>query len=179
MATPPTFSVGQVLTAAHMNAVGMWEIASQSVVTSGSPSEVSISNCFSADYDVYRVTVSGGAGSAGMFLRLQLGATATGYYTAYNGVTYSTGAASLSADNNAANFSAVGIATTTSINLDVTLINPFLTEHTYISGAHADATVGRNFAGYLNNSTSYTGFKIICSTGSLSAGTIRVYGIRN
>jgi hypothetical protein len=179
MATPPTFSAGAILTAAQMNAVGVWEVASQSVATSGSPSEVSISDCFSADYDAYRIIVTGGSASAGMFLRLQLGATATGYYTAYNGVTYSTGAASLSADNNAANFSAVGIATTTSINLDCTLINPFLTEHTYISGAHADGSVGRTYAGYLNNSTSYTGFKVICSTGSLSTGTIRVYGIRN
>lgn len=173
----PSFSSGDVLTAADMNAVGLWLVKTQTIGTT--VSSVTVSDAFSADYANYKIMISGGAASTGLFIRFQLGATTTGYNTAYSGVTYSTGAASTSADNNAANFSAVGIATTTSINLNIDVINPQLAEHTYVSGAHADATVGRNYAGYLANTTAYTAFTLATSTGTLTGGTIRVYGYRN
>jgi hypothetical protein len=53
MATPPVFTAGQVLTAAQMNAVGLWKVDSGtfSAVTS-----VSLPNgTFTADYDNYRL----------------------------------------------------------------------------------------------------------------------------
>jgi len=51
MATPPDFTAGQVLTAAQMNDIGLWQITS--AVLSGS--SVSINNCFSADFNYYRI----------------------------------------------------------------------------------------------------------------------------
>jgi hypothetical protein len=174
----PSFSAGDVLAASDMNAVGLWLVKTQTI--GATVGEVEVTSAFSSTYDNYRIMVSGGVGSTAMFLRFQLGsASVNGYYTAYSGVTYSSGAAALSADNDAANFSAVGIATSTSINLNVDLINPNLTEHTYISGFHATATAGRQFSGYYNATTAFTSFKLICSTGNLTGGTIRVYGYRN
>ena len=174
----PSFSAGDILAASDMNAVGLWLVKTQTI--GSAVSEVEVTSAFSSTYDNYKIMVSGGAGSTAIFVRFQLGsASVNGYYTAYSGVNYSTGAASLSRDNNTANFSAVGIATSTSINLNVDLINPNLTEHTYISGFHADATVGRQFSGFYNDTTAFTSFKLICSTGNLTGGTIRVYGYRN
>ena len=55
MATPPDFSVGQVLTAAQMNAVGLWLIESKDV-TSGTL--VQFDNKFTTDYDTYLLDVN-------------------------------------------------------------------------------------------------------------------------
>ena len=176
MAIPPDFSAGAVLTAAQMNAIGLWEIKTQTIGTT--VTEVEVTSAFSTDYDSYLIVINGGAASTANLLRFQLGATTTGYYTGYSGVTYATAAATIAADNNGANFSAVGIGTTSTLGLQIWVTNPFLTEHTYVGGFHADATVSRNYAGYLNNTTSYTSFKIITSTGTMTGGTIRVYGYR-
>ena len=49
MATPPTFSSGSVLTAAQMNAVGLWLVKTQTVGTA--VSSVSVTDVFSSNYD--------------------------------------------------------------------------------------------------------------------------------
>jgi len=52
MATPPTFTVGQVLTAAQMNAVGLWEIQTQTVTAQ---QNVDFINVFDTDYSGYKI----------------------------------------------------------------------------------------------------------------------------
>jgi hypothetical protein len=179
MATPPDFSVAQVLTAAHMNAVGLWLVKTQTIGTA--VTDVTVTGAFSADYDVYKITVTGGAGSAGGSLELQLGTTTTGYYAAMSGVTYATTAAALTADNNAARWTNAGSINTSSLSMNIELTNPFLTENTFIFGQGLTGTVtGRTLTGILNDTTSYTGFKIFASgANTLTGGTIRVYGYRN
>jgi len=53
----PSFASGEVLTAADMNAVGLWLVKTQTVGT-GVPSVV-VTDAFSANYDNYLVTISG------------------------------------------------------------------------------------------------------------------------
>jgi len=64
----------------------------------------------------------------------------------------------------------------------VNLINPFLSKQTLFSTtfgvARTDAYL-LNVAGYLANTTSYTGFTITAGAGTMTGGTIRVYGYRN
>jgi hypothetical protein len=45
--------------------------------------------------------------------------------------------------------------------------------------AHATTAAYNAYGGFLNDSTAYTGFTILASTGTLTGGTIRVYGMRN
>jgi hypothetical protein len=46
MATPPDFSSGAVLTAAQMNSVGLWKVASGSLSTA----TTNFQGCFTSDY---------------------------------------------------------------------------------------------------------------------------------
>ena len=176
----PDFSPGEVLTAGAMDSIGLWLVKTQTI--GAGVSSVTVTDAFSANYDAYKVTITGGAGSTNMLLSLQLGATTTGYYAGYNRVTYSSGLASLAADNNAANFSRAGYATTNTINATFELTQPFATKNTFFFApfaAHETSQIAGSGAGFLNNSTSYTGFTILLATGTLTGGTIRVYGYRN
>ncbi len=74
----PVFATGDVLNASDMNAVGLWLVKSQTIGTG--VSSVTVTGAFSANYDRYKITVSGGVASTPLDIRLTLGSTATGYY---------------------------------------------------------------------------------------------------
>ena len=180
MATPPDFTAGQVLTAAQMNSVGSWLVKSQTIGTT--VSSVTVSDAFSADYKNYRIVVSGGVASANMDLRLTLGSTTTGYYYVLNYATY-TVATSLSVSAaNAASWAFAGQATSNAISMDVNIQNPFETKRSILRGFYvstANDGVFGSFGGHLANDTSYSAFTITPSTGTLTGGTIYVYGLRD
>jgi hypothetical protein len=176
----PDFSPGEVLTAAAMDSIGLWLVKTQTIGTA--VSSVAVTGVFSADYDAYKVTITGGAGSASAALTLRLGATATGYYAGYNRATYSTGGASVTSDNNAATFTRAGFGTTNTLNANFELFQPFATKNTFFYSpfvAQDTAQIAGAGAGFLNNSTSYTDFTIAPSSGTMTGGIIRVYGYRN
>ena len=178
MATPPDFSSGAVLTAAQMNAVGLWLVKTQTIGTA--VSSVTVTGAFSTDYENYLITVSGGANSInGSAFNLKLGSTTTGYYyslsySAYNTTPAATGGA------NVGNWDYVGSGQTTGLNAVIELNSPFLSKGTSIRASIANSTFyAGNQAGYLNNSTSYTSFILATAVGTMTGGTIRVYGMRN
>jgi hypothetical protein len=177
MATPPDFSVAQVLTAAHMSAVGLWLVKEQ--VIGSDVGNVTVTDAFSADYENYKITISGGSAAGATALELQLGAATTGYYAGYTIVTYSTGAVTGTANNNASSWTLAGSASTDSIHMNVELMSPFLTETTQIWGqGQVGLAVARQISGILNDTTSYTSFKVTATSQNLTGGTIRVYGYR-
>jgi hypothetical protein len=74
MPTPPDFTSGQVLTAAQMNAVGMWEVASGTL----SGTATNFQGCFTNDYDKYIIKVDQiriNAGNTGVWFRFMNGAS--------------------------------------------------------------------------------------------------------
>lgn len=142
---------------------------------------VAVTGVFSATYDNYRIIVSGGTASSNLNLTLQMGATTTGYYAGYTRVTYSTAAASLLADNNAANWARAGVSNTNGLSMIVDLNSPFLAKNTFATGTYPNNSTtssGGTWAGFLNDTTSYTDFTIAVS-GTLTGGTIKVYGYKN
>ena len=180
MATPPDFVAGQVLTAAQMNGIGMWLIKTQTI--GSAVSSVAVTSAFSADYDNYRIVVSGGVASGNVDLKLTLGSTATGYYYSLVYATYSTATASAAVAQNATSWVFAGSASADALSLDVTLGNPFATKRTTVRGILAQpytTGAGGSFGGYLADNTSYTGFTITPSSGTLTGGTIFVYGLRD
>jgi len=180
MATPPVFSAGAVLTAAQMNQIGLWLIKTQTI--GSAVSSVTVSDVFSADFDNYRIIISGGTSSAFENLTLQLGATTTGYYAASFGVTYSSGASSTASDNNAASFTRFGTCNTDGLIADGDIISPFLAKNTFLVSGKANNATNSGASvnnGFLNDTTSYTAFTIAPASGTITGGTIKVYGYRN
>jgi len=176
MATPPTFTAGNVLTAAQMNAVGLWLVKSQAVGTG--VSSVTVTGAFTSDFDNYKIIYSNGVGSTTHNMRIALGSATTGYYG--SGL-YSpaAGASALAiGDNNAARFSYVGGGDQYSTMLDVDLISPYANTLTSIA---AIINTGTNFGTYSGRhypATAFTAFTMSPDGGTLTGGTIYVYGYR-
>ena len=155
----------------------------KSQVIGSAVSSVEVTGAFSTTYDTYLITVSGGASSASeVLVGLKLGATTTGYYMGGSVNDYTGGAATGIAVTNAAAFLRASIATTQTFPLNVTLQNPFLADQTVIHCNYAITNTGGNggtFHGFLNDTTSYTAFTLTPASGTLTGGTIRVYGYAN
>lgn len=180
MATPPTFTTGQVLTAASMNAVGMWLVKSQTI-GSGSGTVV-VPSAFSSDYDAYQIVVSGGGTAGGDYgLNMRLGSTVSGYYFTGEYRNFPNTVNNVIAGNNASEWGAVGIATVNSLQANIFVTNPFLTRNTYFSAPYIYNNAGgglANMGGFLADSNSYTAFTLFINASTFTGGTIRVYGFR-
>lgn len=178
MATPPVFSAGGVLTAAQMNAVGLWEIKSETIGTG--VASFTVSTVFSSDYDNYKIVINNMDASANaQQLRMTFGAAATAYYgSAYYDKVDGT-STGLIRSNNAA-YVVVGLTgTNDNTNVDLTVYGPNLTKATGVSGMYnSDDHMGWA-SGQLRNTTAYTAFTITAQSGTFTGGTVRVYGIRN
>ena len=176
----PSFATGEVLTAADMNAVGLWLVKSQTV--GSGVSSVTVTDAFSANYDMYRIAFVGGTNSAQGDLGLTLGSTNTGYshnviYTAWS----NTPTIGVAGALNSSSWSRAGIAETDSNYLNLDIANPFLARRTIAWGSFVGSDtsrVGGSFSGFLANTTSYTAFTITPSTGTMTGGTISVYGYK-
>jgi hypothetical protein len=159
---------------------GLVLVKSQTIGTT--VASVTVTGAFSTTYDSYLITVSGGVGSTEQTIGLQLGSTTTNYYMAGSVNNFSDGAATGVAGNNTAAFLRAGQGTSNGICLNVILQNPFLTNSTLISAQIVNTLTGGNagnYGGWLNNSTSYTAFTLTPNTGTMTGGTIRVYGYAN
>jgi hypothetical protein len=145
-------------------------------------SSVNVTSAFSSTYDNYKIMVSGGVGSADAGLNLKLGSTTTGYYQFNIVGQYSSGTVSGGNGSNSANFPLAGIATASSISGDFDLQNPNAAKNTHYKAMCAQSnTAGNTFliSGYLANTTQYTDFTLTPASGTLTGGTIRVYGYQN
>ena len=141
-------------------------------------SSVTVTDAFSAAYDNYKIMISGGAANNTGFLSLQLGSTTSGYYGGYTGFIYGNGAANIGNTNNGASFGQAGFVTTEFINLDINVVNPFLTKRTLMNGAFVGNSVGGVVSGLQDSNTSFTAFTVtpIAGATTLTGGTIYVYG---
>ena len=115
-------------------------------------------------------------------MQLQLGATTTGYYKFQIYSSYSSNTVNGSASSNAANWNPAANASTASLCGDITLIGPNLAKNTHMNSQFALSNSGNGtdwIQGYLANTTQYTDFTLICPAGTLTGGTIKVYGYQN
>jgi hypothetical protein len=181
-----TYTAGQVLTAASLNAnlsfAASNGLALISTTTIGSAvSSVTVSSAFSSTYDNYLITANGGVGSATQSMKVTLGSTVTGYY--YNVVVSAYNAASPAGGggSNVA-FWFAGYCNPNTIDLSMNVNGPNLAKRTtYSMSAAIAAAAGENGTGrgFLDDATQYTAFTITPNSGTLTGGTIRVYGYQN
>ena len=173
--TFPVFASGDVLNASDMNGVGLWLVKTQTVGSGAST--VPVTGAFSADYDNYFITYNGATTASGESLRLQLGATTTGYYGNLIYANYTSGAPASIGDNNGAVFRHIAGGDGNSTSLILWVSNPFATQRTHVfSASYRDSANAGQYNGYVANNTSYTGFTLVVPSGSITGGTIRVYG---
>jgi hypothetical protein len=163
-----------------MNSVGMWLIKSQTV--GSAVSSVTVSSAFSTDYDNYKILYTGGTHSAAQDIGLQLGSTTTGYYGARIALFYTSDTFNYARNNNSASFGFVGTGSTVGAYCNFELLNPFTSTRTIVNaptiGNTSSAAVAGTYNGFLDNSNSYTAFTLIPTGGTLTGGTISVYGYR-
>jgi hypothetical protein len=176
MATPPDFTTGQVLTAAQMNAVGLWLVKTQTVGTT--VSSVSVTDAFSADYENYLITYTGGSSSSAVVpIDVQMNGSTNAHFAVLNYNGYA-GGSGVVASNNAVKWTHVGSSVGSVPNLFFSLQNPFLAKPTFLGGTYADATNTGNINGVQTQAVSFTGFTINPTSGTFTGGTVRVYGYR-
>lgn len=143
---------------------------------------VTVSNAFSATYDNYLIIVSGGVASTSVNISLALGASNTGYYSFDIYGDYSLSTVSGFNASNAASIN-IGVGTTSNLDAQCVVKCPFLSKTTgfvydYSQHKTSGAPVGSGHA-FLNDTTSYTAFTIGRSSGTITGGTIKVYGFQN
>ena len=180
-----TYTAGEVLTAASLNsnfgaACGLQFVKAQTIGTG--VSSVTVTGAFSADYDNYLVIVSGGVASADTSLVLALGSTSTGYYWLGSSQQYGSATLNSTFVSNGASFSSVIYGSTNALSGQCVIDNPFATKRTMVryEATGSSTTYFRNQAqGFLDDATSYTAFTLTTTSGTVTGGTIRVYGYAN
>ena len=141
-------------------------------------SSVSVTDAFSATYDNYKITISGGVGSTNTDFDFILTGSTTGYYygvvyNSYNASTTSLGA------TNAAAWRYTGAITTGGLFFDMDILGPNLAKWTSYHSYLTRSDIQGFNSGNHQVATAYTGFTITAFTGNITGGTIRVYGYLN
>jgi hypothetical protein len=141
---------------------------------------VSVTSAFSATYTDYKVIVTDGVGSANIQLLFSLNGITSGYNNnlQYNAFGSSSALAASVPNSTTVNWS--GSATSSNIQLDLTVKSPFLSKNKFVAGTYNEmftaGGISGNMQSFVNSTASATGFTIACNSGSLTGGTVYVYG---
>jgi hypothetical protein len=165
-------------TSATTNAAGLVFIKSQTI--GSAVSSVTVTSAFNSTYDSYKIVVTGGVGSASSAdLDLSLTGISTNYY---NNLVY--GAFNSTAVTGAFNGPVStwrwnGTGTTSSLNAEIELHNPNLAKTKYVKSTYNTNFVNVGTSQGANSSTvQATGFTLALNTGTMTGGTVSVYGYR-
>jgi hypothetical protein len=142
---------------------------------------VVVNDAFSADYDDYKVTITGGVGSAQANLTLSVGTATTAYYSNLVHANYGASTPLSVGNSNGTNFPYVGASGTNNLNGTIEIQHPFLTQQTSVFALIARFGTGAFSgisSGFQQTVASHTGFTIGVDSGTLTGGTIRVYGYK-
>jgi hypothetical protein len=166
------------------------EIASQgglvlvsSTTVGTAVSSVTVNNAFSATYDNYKILYSGGAPSTTLALHMTLSGLGSVYEISIIRGNSRTSSVTNGFSGGSAAFWQVGADITTSVGpiIEIELFQPFLTKNTVLRGFNAAFGVNniQEITGGIAYSTlSSTGFTFTTSTGTITGGTLSVYGYK-
>jgi hypothetical protein len=151
-------------------------LVKKQVVGSG-VSSVTVTDAFSATYENYKIIYNGGTSSAQTTTLMRLGASTSTYYGGFAYVNWSTGAVAGAGTNNGSSWNFAGGLDINAVALNVDIQSPFLAKYTMMN-ANA-VNYGTNKGTYVashETATSYTSFSLTPNTGTMTGGTIWVYG---
>jgi hypothetical protein len=140
---------------------------------------VAVTGAFSGTYENYKIIMTGGVASTTTTISMILGATTTGYYNALMYARYNAVGVLTDNNNNGTLWNYMGAGGPNGVYSELELYAPFLASRTRFQTTHiqdvGQNATGRN-GGLLDNNTSYTGFTLSTTAGTLTGGTIYVYG---
>jgi hypothetical protein len=186
MATPPVFTAGQILTAAQMNQIGLFEVASGTLATA----TTDFVGCFTDDYRDYRIMISNVAfsGTGELYFRMLNASspdTTGNYFWALNGLTIanaatnSVGSGQTLAATGIANNGANGLQACAGV-LDVR--SPKLAQRTLNTsqamGVLTDFYHRTGFSAH-NVTTAFDGIRFLTNSAVTVTGNVQIYGYRN
>lgn len=186
MALPVTFVAGDVLEAAQLNSNftylegvgGLQLIKTETIGTT--VASVNVTDAFSSTYENYKIVISGGASSAtGAYLTLKLGASVTAYYAMMIYGEFTSATVQGANQNNGTVWIYAGDgASSGMLNMNVDVLGPQLAKWTRYgtSTAMQSATGSGVSSGVHKVATAYTDFTIAPNTGTITGGTIYIYG---
>jgi hypothetical protein len=174
-----TFTTGEVLTASDTNTYlansGLVYVTSATVGTA--VSSVTVSSAFNSTYENYLVVYNGGVGSATHNLSFKLGSATTSYYGGGN-YANAAGAAGAVGDSNTSTFRYAGGGDTYGSMMTATVLSPYLAKATYLNAVINTGSSFGTYTGRYFPTDSFTAFTIAPDSGTLTGGTITVYGFR-
>lgn len=175
----PSFASGDVLTASDMNAVGLWLVKTQTV--GSAVSSVEVTGAFSSTYANYLINYSGGTMTDSAVINFVLGSSTTGYYNFMAYGNSSTTTIQGAGTNNGSNFPWGGGALAgQAAHFRLEVFGPNVAAYTkLLNGTYQNGTNYGTVQGEHRVATAYTAFTVSPSSGTMSGGTIRVYGYRN
>jgi len=180
-----TFTTGDVLTAADTNTYlansGLVYVSSTTI--GSAVASVTVSNCFSTTFDDYFVTIDGVLGTAGAAMSFRCvtsGGADNGSNWKGNSFYISTGAAGglTNANDTAAASGICGGIDSNAASLTFNVQGPFATRRTQLNYGNADNSYWRIGNYYLGDASSYVSMKLLPNAGTITGGTITVYGYR-
>ncbi len=164
-------------------------ISANGAVTIGTGvSTVSVTGAFSAAYDNYKIVLTGGVTSTSESINFQLGPIGVSQYNNqyYQNIIYTnfagaTPAAAFTSNGSYFPFSIYSFGVN-GYNASFEVFSPFRTTYTEIQGLRGGIAGGANVGpaiGFHNSLNSFSGFQLITTSGTMTGGTIRIYGYNN
>ena len=172
----------EVLTSADTNTYlansGLVYVTSGTV--SGTPTSITVSSAFSSTYDHYQILVSNLDCNTSSQLRMTFGSTVTSYYYGNPLTTIATGAYDNNRGNNVAflDLGAVNSSWDNDFNFQVFAPNKATLTKVQGFGYTNSSSFGGLGTGLVDTTTQYTAFTLTVSLGTMSAGTVTVFGWR-
>jgi hypothetical protein len=141
---------------------------------------VTVSNCFSATYDNYKIIYVGGSASTTSSTQMTLSGLGSVYeLSIIRGNTRSSSLTNGFSGGSAAYWQVNSDNGSPGPYIEIELFAPFLTKQTVIRGwgsAFATSNIQEVIGGFAGSTLSSTGFTFTASSGTFTGGTIAVYG---
>jgi hypothetical protein len=178
MATPPVFTAGQVLTAAQMNKVGLWEVYPQTAVSG--VNTITRDGVFTSDFTNYLLIITGtNASSGNMNIQFRVGGVtaSTNYNAQFLYVSSTTISGSRTNGSTSWTTGTIGPETNSSFT---NIYGPQIAAVTAITSSNyyaGNTTTAERQEWFGNHSTAtaYDGFIITASAGTFT-GNYALYG---
>lgn len=140
---------------------------------------VTVTNCFNATYNAYKIIATDVAASANGILGFAFTGLTTGYYGTLIYAGYAAGTPGGLGFNNVSSWTYSGGMDSAKLYCSIECIDPFLAKPTSFVAQFTDNNNTGSMVGKQTSNTSATGFTITPSAGTITGGTIKVYGYAN
>ena len=137
---------------------------------------VTVTNAFSATYENYKIIVGGGVASQTSDIALKLGSTTANYYGVLSYGVYTNTTPLQVSTNNGSSWAYVGACGTASATCNFDILSPQLARETRFNGTFNGPLSLGSFSAFQASATQFTDFTLTPAAGTLTGGTIYVYG---